>query len=103
MAIEIGNTPNIGVNDTGNSKRTEADKQKQVSPEQTQTSATNTDSVQLTQSGKQLSELANRIDNIPSVDSDKVEAIKKAIANGDYEIDAERIASKLTNFESLLP
>ncbi|VAW73945.1 hypothetical protein MNBD_GAMMA12-3748 [hydrothermal vent metagenome] len=103
MAIEIGSNPSIGVNDAGNSKRTETDKQKQTSNEQTPTTSTNTDSVRLTQSGKQLSELASRIDNIPSVDSDKVDAIKKAIANGDYEIDAERIASKLTNFESLLP
>jgi len=103
MGIEIGSTPNIGVNDAGDTKRTQTEKQQQAATEQTSSSPAATDSVQLTQSGKQLSELANRLDKIPSVDSERVDAIKKAIASGEYEIDAERIASKLTNFESLLP
>ncbi len=103
MGIEIGSTPNIGVNDAGDTKRTETEKQQQTATEKSSSSPAATDSVQLTQSGKQLSELANRLDKIPSVDSERVEAIKKAIADGSYEIDAERIASKLTNFESLLP
>ena len=103
MGIEINNSVNLGVNDTGDTKRTEKDKQQQTPAAQAQEQAVATDSVNLTQSGKQISELAKKIDDIPSVDSARVDAIKNAIANGDYKIDADSIAKKLTTLESLLP
>lgn len=104
MGIEINNTPGLGVHDSGDTKRTQNETQAQgpVKPALIPSTA-QTDSVKLTQSGKQLSELANRIDKIPTVDTNRVEAIKNAIANGEYEIDADSIARKLTNLESLLP
>jgi len=104
MGIEINNTPGLGVHDSGDTKRTQNETKTQGPAQPAQTpAAVQTDSVKLTQSGKQLSELANRIDKIPTVDTNRVEAIKNAIANGEYEIDAESIAKKLTNLESLLP
>lgn len=37
------------------------------------------------------------------VDIDRVNAVKKAIADGSYSINAERIAAKLIQFEKLMP
>jgi len=107
MGIEINNTPNLGISDTQGNKTSETkkvDKDAQgTAAAQSQNNPAATDSVHLTASARQLSELENRLEKIPEVDSNRVEAIKKAIANGEYKIDAERIATKLTNLESLLP
>jgi negative regulator of flagellin synthesis FlgM len=38
-----------------------------------------------------------------AVDMDRVNAVKKAIADGSYKIDADRIAKKMIQFEELMP
>ncbi|WP_020565723.1 flagellar biosynthesis anti-sigma factor FlgM [Methylosarcina fibrata] len=38
-----------------------------------------------------------------AVDMDRVNAVKKAIADGSYKIDAEQIAKKMIQFEELMP
>lgn len=37
------------------------------------------------------------------VDMDRVNAVKKAIVDGSYKIDAEQIAKKIIQFEKLMP
>jgi negative regulator of flagellin synthesis FlgM len=37
------------------------------------------------------------------VDVDRINAVKKALAEGNYQIDAEKIAKKMIEFEKLLP
>lgn len=49
-----------------------------------------------------LQEIESRIAELPIVDKAKVEGIKQAIANGDYQIDADAIAKKLVEVEKLL-
>jgi negative regulator of flagellin synthesis FlgM len=38
-----------------------------------------------------------------AVDVDRINAVKKALAEGNYQIDAEKIAKKMIEFEKLLP
>ena len=64
--------------------------------------ASSRDTVSLTPQAQQLRDLESRIADLPEVDSNRVNAIRDAIANGSYEIDANRIAEKLMQFEGAL-
>lgn len=61
-----------------------------------------TDTVSLSDSAKQLGRLESSVSASPVVDTQRVEAVKKAISNGEYEIDPVKVASKLMQFESML-
>ena len=54
------------------------------------------------ETSERLQGVRSRIDQTPEVDRDRVEAIKEKIANGDYPIDAEKIARKFAQFEALI-
>lgn len=65
--------------------------------------AVHTDSVDLTASAQKLQEIEQGLGAQPDVDAAKVAEIKQALAEGRYEIDAERIAAKLLDIEKSLP
>ncbi len=65
-------------------------------------SSTSADEVSLTDTAAKLRELEVKIANQPVVDTQKVENIKKAIADGTYRINVSRTADKMVEFESLL-
>lgn len=60
------------------------------------------DTVSLSQESLQVRELQQQLEQVPEVDADKVEAIKQAIARGDYPLDAKKIAANLMNLEKIL-
>ncbi|WP_127476351.1 flagellar biosynthesis anti-sigma factor FlgM [Sulfurivermis fontis] len=57
------------------------------------------DTVSLTDTAARLRELENSLAKLPVVDSQRVESIQQAIANGSYEIDSGRVAEKMLRFE----
>jgi negative regulator of flagellin synthesis FlgM len=57
------------------------------------------DKVSFTETSVRLRALEGTLANMPVVDEARVEAIKQAIADGSYQIDANRIADKLIQFE----
>jgi len=61
-----------------------------------------TDTVSLSDSAKQLGRLESSVSASPVIDTQRVEAMKKAIGNGEYDIDPVKVASKLMQFESAL-
>ncbi|WP_394200698.1 flagellar biosynthesis anti-sigma factor FlgM [Shewanella waksmanii] len=65
-------------------------------------SAAKTDSVSITSQAQQLQSVQSKLNDIPEVDSKKVEEIKAAIAEGRYKIDAEKLASNIEQFENEL-
>ena len=57
------------------------------------------DSVSLTQSAQQLSQVQKKSNDAP-VDQDKVEKLKKAIQNGEYKVNPEVLAKKISRLEA---
>ena len=60
------------------------------------------DTISLSEGAKQLGKLDNTAASAPVIDTQRVEAVKKAIENGSYEIDPVKVADKLMQFESML-
>ncbi len=55
----------------------------------------NSDPVRLTDGARQLNDLQAAVAATPAVNSDRVAALREAIANGTYTIDPQRIADGL--------
>lgn len=53
----------------------------------------------ITDSAKHLAELEQTLQALPAVNDARVEDVRGRLANGSYEINAERIADKLLNSE----
>ena len=60
------------------------------------------DSVQLTDTATKLRQLEQNLADVPVTNEDRVAAVKKAIADGNYQINTLSIASKMLNFERSL-
>jgi len=57
------------------------------------------DTVSITQSGLLMSKLEELVHSTPVVDTERVAALKDAIAAGTYEIDDQRVADRMLRFE----
>ncbi len=58
--------------------------------------------VELTSSARLLERLEKSFASLPEIDRARVEAVKTAIANGEYQVDAGRIAAALLRTEQQL-
>lgn len=58
--------------------------------------------VKLSAEAQSLKQLETQIKAAPDVDSDKVNTLRAAIADGSYQVNAENVAEKLLNFEAQL-
>ncbi|WP_416308144.1 flagellar biosynthesis anti-sigma factor FlgM [Neptunicella sp. SCSIO 80796] len=67
-----------------------------------QSSAPRGDSVSLTQSAQQLSQIQKKGSDTASVNQEKVDRLKKAIQAGDYKVNPEKLAENIAKFESEL-
>ena len=57
------------------------------------------ETVSLTDTAAKLQKIANEVESLPVVDADRVDAIKSAIENGEYEVRPERVAEKMIALE----
>lgn len=60
------------------------------------------DKVSLTGTATMLQGLQEQVREAPAVDSEKVEAIRAAIAEGNYPVDSEKLAQKMIDLEGQL-
>ncbi len=60
------------------------------------------DTVQLSNAAQTLQNVEKKLANTPDVDSERVERLKQEIESGSYQINAERVAEKMLNFDNLL-
>lgn len=103
MAIDTSNNLKPGFNNAGsrdlvNNKSTGAGSQ----PATADTQTASEDRVALSSRGQSLNRLEENLANTPDVDRVRVDNIKQAIAEGRFEVDAERIAENILNQEDLL-
>ncbi|AGH80562.1 negative regulator of flagellin synthesis FlgM [Psychromonas sp. CNPT3] len=57
------------------------------------------DSVQLTSQAKNINKMQQQGATEPQVNKQRIESLKAAITNGDYKINTERLAQRLSQFE----
>ena len=100
MAININNLSN------NSQVKQKLDQQVQVKQQVTQNAASSEqvksagkDSVSLTPQAQQLNELQKKANDAPAVDQKKIDQLKKAIADGDYKVNPEKLAASIANFE----
>ncbi len=60
------------------------------------------DEVQLSNEAKTLQSLADKVNQLPEINIERVEQIKAALENGEYQIDNLILADKILNTEALL-
>jgi negative regulator of flagellin synthesis FlgM len=60
------------------------------------------DAVSLSDQGKSIGQMPSQLAASPSFDSAKVQAIKEAIANGSYVVNADKLADNMIRFEKEL-
>jgi len=98
MAINI-NGLNNNSHSTGRAKS--ADAEVGESKKQSTSSADqDTSKVSLSTAAQSIKKIEDNIRSMPIVDQTKVDDIKSAIKNGEYEIDYDRLASAFIKFES---
>ena len=67
-----------------------------------QTSTAQTDTVSLTNEATQLQSIQKTLEETPIVNSERVEALRAAIADGSYTVDAAELAQNIIDFETQL-
>jgi len=73
-----------------------------VKAEGVQAGAPHTDKVSLTDTATQLQSLQQTLADAPIVNNERVEALRAAVADGSYQVDATELAQNMINFESQL-
>ncbi|MEP0073674.1 MAG: flagellar biosynthesis anti-sigma factor FlgM [Marinomonas sp.] len=59
------------------------------------------DTVKLSGTAQTLQSQQSKIGNLPDIDMDKVEQIKKAISAGEYKINSQQLANNMASMDSL--
>ena len=96
---------NINSNRTQlNSNQTSAVKSRNEAKvnDQSSGSASSDDRVTITNTASRLKNIEQELSNASSVNSARVAEVQSAISNGDYSVDADRVADKMLAFEDFL-
>ncbi|KEY90995.1 negative regulator of flagellin synthesis [Candidatus Photodesmus blepharus] len=73
-----------------------------ISAKKNELADTDNSMVSLSQQSKDIDEISNKIAILPTFDTVKVKEIKKAINNGSYTVDSEKLADNMIKFEKEL-
>ncbi|MDE1163850.1 MAG: flagellar biosynthesis anti-sigma factor FlgM [Pseudomonas sp.] len=96
----LNNSPTVtGTTRTASAKETETSAATDSAVGQT-ASTQSGESVQLSSQAQQLQKITDKLNEQPVVDSSRVAQLKQAIADGSYQVDSNRVASKMINFEA---
>ena len=95
----LNNSPSVTGGVRGNSATGSAEKPA-ASQEAVKDTGASGEAVHLSQEAQQLQKISDKLRDEPVVNSARVAQLKQAIADGSYQVDAGKIASKLLNFEA---
>lgn len=102
MVNQVNSRNSHNVSFTDNKQVTQSG-EKNSAPATSQTSPTNpktaSDSVVLTSQAQQLKNVQSKADEAPGFDAKKVNELKKAISEGNYQVNAEKLAKNIAKFE----
>ena len=102
MAINLTNLNNRShqlAQARGTQQKTEI--QNSTSAQPTSQQIAQGDSVNITSQAKSLTAMEHNLAQGTPVNESKVDSLKKAIADGSYQVDANKLAKNMANFESL--
>lgn len=108
MALNINQNGNLESRQVSNKNQGQVSNSRQASVEQPVTARTTApetvvkDSVSLTQQAQDLGKMQNKLSSTSSFNQERVTALKKAISDGKYSVDAEKLAQKMLSFEDEL-
>lgn len=101
MASKIGGTDNRPVS-VSSDRTVQRSQDSSGRSSELATSSGSADPVQITGSARQLAKLEQQLQELPAVDEARVARISEALASGQYQINAERIADKMLGMEQQL-
>ncbi len=102
MVNEINSSTLNIVQNLGNSQQTEKLQQQSANKSESQSSSGESSDVTLTNTAEKLQALETQIKDQPVVDTQRVQAIKKSIFDGTFNLDSASTADKLATLENLL-
>ncbi len=104
MAIDVNSLTHSRPSQVTNENRQPTVGRTEVSSQQQQTTGKSAaaETISMTDAASSLKKLSKEMGKLPVVETKRVEDIKRAIENGDFEIDEVFIADKLIGMEKLL-
>ncbi|MDH5632686.1 MAG: flagellar biosynthesis anti-sigma factor FlgM [Gammaproteobacteria bacterium] len=101
MSIDINSTNSNAAQVAANASKVQPAQREPADSAETGRPST-ADTLSLTEAASQLQRLAKQAEATPVVDTQKVESIRQAIADGSYDINPARIAERLLSLEAAL-
>lgn len=102
MAININDLTSSLVGSNKSQKNSSANRTDNANGQNGTDNAGNEDRVELSDQARVLKAAESRIQDLPDIDQAKVDRIRNAITNGEYEIDYDKLAAAFRRFESEL-
>ncbi|MDA7085979.1 flagellar biosynthesis anti-sigma factor FlgM [Pseudomonas sp. SA3-5] len=101
-AATPANSGRVGGAQSGGRNEAISDKSTTPSAAQTQPAdaSKSGESVQFSREAQQLQKISEKLAEQPTVNKERVAQLKQAILDGSYQVDSQRVASKLLDFES---
>jgi len=102
MPIDIVGRTTTGLADANGNSNVRGTNNQNSSVASNNTDAAGGDKVSLTGTAAWLQQIQASLDQIPVVDSVRVENIRNAVNNGTYEVNPDRVADKILKMEAML-
>lgn len=99
MPIEITGVSPSQTQNPNDGSRVKVARDEPTKPQEETGRPSTGETVSLTDTSAKLRALENTLSSLPAVDAQRVEALKKAVASGEYEVDPARVAEKLIALE----